>query len=174
MKWKEKVYRTFTKLTKEEPSFSKQYDDLKVEIDEVGIHLAVFGEPFLTLLLDGKKTVESRFSLNNISPFGKVNPGDFVFIKRSGGPICGYFIVRESHYFKTGNRGILENIRKNFGKQICDNAVEDFWKHRQRSNYISLFEVAYAGRLSAVTIDKRDRTAWTVIRTSLKDQIMQI
>lgn len=171
MKWKEKVYRTFTRIAKEDPTLNKQYADLKFETSEVGIHLAVFGEPFLTLLLDGRKTVESRFSLNNISPFAKVSPGDFVFIKKTGGPICGYFIVKESHYFKTANRSILEKIKKNFGKQICDDAIPDFWKTRQSSNYISLLEVAKTGKLAALEIEKRDRTAWTVIRSSIGELI---
>lgn len=172
MKWKEKVYKHFIRLSKEDEEIIKQFQIKKVEANDIGIHLAIFSEPFLTLLLDGKKTVESRFSINNIAPFGKVNPGDFVFIKKSGGAICGYFVVGESHYFKTANKPILENIKKNFGKRICDNAVADFWKARQDCNYISLFEISHSARIRHFEIDKRDRTAWTVIRSSLKDLIL--
>lgn len=172
MKWKEKVYKNFTKIVKEDRKVEKQYRSIKVEPNKVGIHLAIFSEPFLTLLLNGEKTVESRFSLNNIPPFGKVCPGDFVFIKKTGAEICGYFIVKESHYFKTANKAILDNIKKNFGKQICDTAVADFWRSRQSCKYISLFEVADTGRLTPIEIEKKDRTAWVVIRSSVKDLIV--
>ena len=46
-----------------------------------GIHLAIFVEPYLTYVLDGKKTVESRFSINRSPPYKKVKSGDIVFVK---------------------------------------------------------------------------------------------
>src|SRR3954453_16131391 len=54
-----------------------------------GIHLAVFLEPFLGYVLNGSKTVESRFSVNRCAPFGKVHQGDVVLLKRSGRPVVG-------------------------------------------------------------------------------------
>jgi len=59
-----------------------------------GIHLAVFVEPFLGYVLDGSKTVESRFSVNRCAPFGKVNRHDVVLLKRAGGPVVGLAQVR--------------------------------------------------------------------------------
>ena len=52
-------------------------------------HLAVFIEPFLTFVLDGKKKVESRFSINEAAPYRKVHRGDVILIKWSGGPVVG-------------------------------------------------------------------------------------
>lgn len=37
----------------------------------VGIHLAIFAEPFLSMVLSGEKTVESRFSRNRCAPTAK-------------------------------------------------------------------------------------------------------
>src|SRR5215210_2794220 len=64
------------------------------ELPSCGIHLAVFVEPFLDYVLDGSKTVESRFSVNRCAPFGKVSPGDMVLLKRAGGPVVGIARVR--------------------------------------------------------------------------------
>jgi hypothetical protein len=36
------------------------------------VHLAVFVELFLSSLLDGTKTIESRFGLRRSAPFGRV------------------------------------------------------------------------------------------------------
>src|SRR3954452_24578662 len=54
-----------------------------------GVHLAVFVEPYLGYVLDGSKTVESRFSVNRCAPFGKVRRGDIILLKRSGGGVVG-------------------------------------------------------------------------------------
>lgn len=40
------------------------------------IHLAILTEPYLEWILSGKKTVESRFSIHRVPPFGVVSPGD--------------------------------------------------------------------------------------------------
>jgi len=56
-------------------------------------HLAVFTEPYLSLLLQGKKTVESRWMRNKIAPYGKVHSGDLVYVKKSGGPVMASFRV---------------------------------------------------------------------------------
>lgn len=38
------------------------------KIKSKNIHLGVFSEPYLTYMLKGEKTIESRFSKNRIAP----------------------------------------------------------------------------------------------------------
>jgi len=64
------------------------------------IHLAVFVEPFLTFVLEGRKTVESRFSIHRRPPFGCVRSGDLVLIKESGGPIVAMAEVSRVWYYQ--------------------------------------------------------------------------
>jgi len=40
------------------------------------LHLAIFVEPYLSFILDGRKTVESRFSSVRCAPYKRVLPGD--------------------------------------------------------------------------------------------------
>ena len=47
------------------------------------VHLAILLEPYLGFILEGSKTVESRFSKNRIPPFKMVERGDVVLLKRS-------------------------------------------------------------------------------------------
>ena len=41
------------------------------EIKNTQLHLGIFTEPYLTYMLDGKKTIESRFSKNKIAPYNQ-------------------------------------------------------------------------------------------------------
>src|SRR3569833_1544843 len=83
-----------------------------------GTHLAVFVEPFLSFLLEGRKTVESRFSVNRCAPYRSVNAGDLVIIKMSGGPIVAIAEVSKVWFYELDEKG-LAVIRTRFGRQLC-------------------------------------------------------
>src|ERR1700686_1163065 len=65
-----------------------------------GIHLAVLVEPYLSLILDGKKTIESRFSTNRHAPFEQVQRGDVLILKRSSGPVEGLCTVSDAWFYQ--------------------------------------------------------------------------
>ena len=64
-----------------------------VSAPPVSLHLAVLVQPYLDFILDGQKTIESRFSIRPIPPYRRVESGDIVLLKASGGPIVGAFFV---------------------------------------------------------------------------------
>src|SRR5688572_10035738 len=72
---------------RDNPFWTKRLAALDGGADRVRIHLAVFIEPYLEFVLDGTKTVESRFSINRCVPFERANEGDIVLLKRSGGSV---------------------------------------------------------------------------------------
>jgi hypothetical protein len=45
----------------------------------------------LAPLLEGIKTIESRFSRARRAPYGVLSPGDIVAVKRPGGPVVAAF-----------------------------------------------------------------------------------
>ena len=45
------------------------------------IHLAIMVEPYLSLILQGIKTMESRFSQKMMQPFHRVSKGDIIILK---------------------------------------------------------------------------------------------
>ena len=44
-------------------------------------HLAILRQPFFDMVLNGEKTIESRWSMNKIAPYKKVNIGDEILLK---------------------------------------------------------------------------------------------
>jgi hypothetical protein len=74
------------------------YDDwsvLRGAIGRQGVHLAVMVEPYLSFLLQGRKSIESRFSRNAIAPYYQIETGDLVLLKLTGGPVLGCFTAAE-------------------------------------------------------------------------------
>lgn len=51
------------------------------------LHLAVMAEPYLTRILQGEKTLESRLSRNRIPPYGRLDVGDVVLMKKPAGTL---------------------------------------------------------------------------------------
>lgn len=77
------------------------------------IHIAIMVEPFLSYVLNGKKTIESRINKTKSAPYGKVSRGDIVFLKRSGGFIVGMFRASDVCYISIESEKVLEMIKEN-------------------------------------------------------------
>ena len=125
------------------------------------LHLAIFVEPYLTFILDGKKTVESRFSCVRCAPFDKVRANDLILLKRSGGAVAGICRVEAAWFYKI-NRDVLTEIRHNFAAQICP-AESGFWSERAASSYATLISLVDVVRVPEFRIKKRDRRGWVTI-----------
>jgi hypothetical protein len=126
------------------------------------LHLAIFVEPFLTFVLDGRKTIESRFSIHRRPPFGCVRSGDLVLIKRSGGPIVALAEVSQVWYYELDSEA-WDFIRRKFSKQLC---IDDpgFWESKSSAYFATLMRFAHIEKLAEILCSKRDRRGWVVLR----------
>ena len=128
----------------------------------VGLHLAVFNEPFLGFIADGTKTIESRFSKNRIAPFERIAKGDIILLKRPGEGITGVCIVDKVWFYRL-LPGTIASIRSEFGLGIC--AEDDkFWDDRKEASYCTLMWVSRYMGFESIPITKRDRRGWVVLR----------
>lgn len=125
---------------------------------EAGLHLAVLTEPFCSLLLDGAKTIESRFSRVRCAPYGTLAKDDIVVVKKTGGPVTGAFqagTVRSYHL--TPAR--FAQLRDQYAAQICADDNQ-FWADRADCAYATLVDVIHVRLLPAWAFPKKDRRGW--------------
>jgi hypothetical protein len=125
------------------------------------IHLAVFVEPFLQFLLDGRKTVESRFSIHRRAPYGCVQSGDLILVKESGGPVVAMAEISEVWYYQLDKQA-WESIRGRFAKQLCVDDP-DFWQSKASSYFATLMQIGRVEKLDPLACSKRDRRGWVVL-----------
>lgn len=128
------------------------------------IHLAVFHEPFLTLLLQGKKTIESRFSVNRIPPYGSVARDDLILLKRNAGPVVGLALAGAPGYYQLDSAA-WEIIRSRFATAICA-PDERFWAERAGARYGTLIPIRTATAVTPFVVAKRDRRGWVILETA--------
>lgn len=122
------------------------------------LHVAVVREPYLQLLLDGRKTIESRFSINRVSPFEDVSAGDVLALKRQSGPVVGLCVVEYAAFYEL-DPPTWHLLRDQFARPLCAED-DEFWATRERARYATLMTVVHAHWIDPVRVAKRDRRGW--------------
>lgn len=133
------------------------------------IHLAILIEPYLSLILKGEKTIESRFTKNRIAPFGQAKSGDIILLKKPGGGIVGVAEI-EIAAFHHLSRYVWVNpqrittamIKRDLNDKIC--ATPEFWGSKKDANYASILWLKNVVTLSEpIPFKQSDRSAWIVL-----------
>lgn len=124
------------------------------------LHMAVMVQPYLDFILQGRKTVESRFSVRPIPPYRRVSPGDLILMKASGGPLVGAFTATSIWTYQL-DPDSWEELRSTHADALC---VDDgFWRERAAAEYATLMLVSNVLRLPSLRIGKKDRRGWVVL-----------
>jgi hypothetical protein len=127
------------------------------------IHLAIFVEPYLKFILEGRKTIESRFNSRRCAPYQKVQVGDILLLKRSGGPVVGLCEVAGVWFYRLDPQS-WETIRREFTQALC---VQDpsFWENRQHASYATLIRIQHVCPIAPAKFSKYDRRGWVLLTT---------
>jgi|ERR1035438_4492210 ASC-1-like (ASCH) protein len=134
----------------------------KLSSNHFSLHLAIFREPYLKFIMEGKKKIETRFAKRSCAPFEQVSDGDVVLLKKSGGEVSGICEVEKVWFYHLDPEAFAF-IKKQFGKLIC--AVNDsFWTERECKTVATLMLIKNVIPISGVQIKKRDRRGWVVLQ----------
>ena len=131
------------------------------KIKNTSLHLGIFTEPYLTYMLEGKKTIESRFSKNKILPYNQISKDDIVIVKKSSGNVVAYFTIKEALFFNL-NETSIDEIKTKYNKQLC--VDESFWGSKSNSNYATLIIIDGIVKLSPFHIDKKGMQTWIKLK----------
>ncbi|HXC35284.1 MAG TPA: ASCH domain-containing protein [Candidatus Acidoferrales bacterium] len=135
----------------------------KLSKDNFGLHLAIFREPYLTFIMEGKKKIETRFAKRPCPPFEKVSTGDVVLLKPVGGDVVGVCEIEQVWFYHLDPEAFAF-IKDHFGEMICP-ADGSFWTERESKNVATLMLVKNVVPISDLRIEKRDRRGWVTYHT---------
>lgn len=144
-------------------SFWESYLERLKFLDSVPftLHLAILVEPYLQFILDGKKTVESRFSTRRFAPYNHVDKGDVVLLKQSSGPIVGICQVAYVWFYQLDPES-WRTIKKDFTAAICAQDP-NFWREREAASFATLMRIQHVKSISPIKFNKRDRRGWVIL-----------
>lgn len=126
-------------------------------------HLAIFKGEVGEWILQGKKTIESRFSQKKIAPFGLISTRDLVYIKPSGKDIIGQFRVKKVIFYDGLSFEDIKVIKRDYGKVLAmDNS---YWQRKKDSKYGTLIFIGESTRFitSPLKPSKKDLRGWVVL-----------
>lgn len=136
-----------------------QYWISKIEaLSDSHLHVAVMVEPYITKIMKGEKTIESRFSQNKIVPWGRIFPGDIIIIKRSGGGFEAAFEAGEVISKELTSSSEVEQIKNDFNDRLC--IENDWWEKKLKSRYVTLIPITHLLRFNSFVIKFKNRQAW--------------
>jgi hypothetical protein len=149
-------------INNKDKKFNKIKTTTNHQIFRVGVHLAIFIKPYLQYIIEGKKTMESRFSVNRIAPFKKIFQGDLILLKKSGGLVVGFCLVKEVWFYQL-NPSTWNKIRNNFESELC---IKDpqFWESKKHTLYATLIKLGEFNAFSPIRFKKKDRRGWVVLK----------
>ncbi|WP_439880934.1 ASCH domain-containing protein [Pontibacter sp. MBLB2868] len=161
--WKDSLYTALNRVLLYDDYWRQVFNNELYKCN-IRVHLGVFVEPYLQYILDGQKTLESRFSVNQTSPYKKVGKGDIILIKKSGGPIVGVCRVTEAWSYEL-DKSLWEEIKGVHAKALCINNPE-FWERKKNANYATLMKITNVKLLEqSINFIKADRRGWIVLDT---------
>lgn len=126
-------------------------------------HLAIFKKGVGGDILNGKKTIETRFSKAKIAPFNQISAGDLVYIKPVGKDIIGQFRVKKVIFYDGLDPWDVDKIKKDFGKEIA--ADEAYWQRKNTAKYGTLIFIGQVTPFitAPLRFPKKDLRGWVVL-----------
>jgi hypothetical protein len=124
------------------------------------LHLAILREPYLSLVLVGRKSIESRFVRTRRPPYHCASPGDALILKRSSGPVLGIALVEKASFHEL-TPSAFAKIKNEFSHAL---AVPDrFWKEKSGARYATLLYLSHVLPLPPIPCAKTDRQPWVIL-----------
>jgi ASC-1-like (ASCH) protein len=124
-------------------------------------HLVILKKPYLDAILQGRKTVESRFYQTRQFWLSRVAPGDKLFLKASSGPVMATAIVASMKYFDSLTSSRLADLKKQHNQHILGD--EQYWQDKMNSRFGILVWLKDVKPIAPKFIKKADWRAWVLL-----------
>ncbi len=124
-------------------------------------HLVILKRPYLEAVLAGRKQIESRFIKTRRAHFGRVLPGDKLFLKESGGLVCAIAsIAAVRNFTELTPKRILE-LKEQYNHLICGS--NKYWQSKMDCRFGFLVWLKDVEPIEPMRIHKKDWRAWVVL-----------
>jgi len=124
-------------------------------------HLAILKRPYLDAVLEGRKRIESRFGTTKRPVFGRVLPGDTLFLKLSAGPVCATATVATVEDFNDLTPQKMLRLKLLHNQYIL--GTDEYWQSKFDSKFGLLVWLKDVRPIEPVRIQKKDWRAWVVL-----------
>ena len=130
-------------------------------VRKLNYHLAILKKPYLDAILDGRKTIESRFYQTRHKWLPQVGAGDKLFLKVSSGPVMATATISSVRHFDNLNVRQITELKKQYNQQIAGD--DQYWAEKISSRFGILVWLKDVRPITPRFITKADWRAWVVL-----------
>ena len=134
-------------------------------------HLVIVSKPYLTRILTGEKSIESRFSKVASVPHGAVFPDDVLLLKETSGPLRAIAVVSFVSTHGPLSPGQAQELMRRHQERL--RLDEGFVAAKRNSRYATLMQLDGVFETPALQISKRDRRPWVVLNVSAQREFFR-
>lgn len=125
-------------------------------------HLVILKRPYLKMILDGRKRIELRLHKTRQPAFGRVWPGDKLFLKASSGPVCATATAEDVKSFENLTTERILEIKRRYNHDI--GGPDEYWRDRMECKFCFLVWLEDIKTIEPIRIQKKDWRAWVVLK----------
>jgi hypothetical protein len=100
------------------------------------VHVAILRAEYLSMILDGRKTIESRLTRTPMPPFDRIKSGERIFFKQSSGPYRATAIAGDVRCERLAGPTQVAALQARFNDAICGAA--DYWHLKRDARFATL------------------------------------
>lgn len=128
----------------------------------MAIHVAILQSPYLNAVLEGRKTMESRLTRTAQPPYGAIDAGERIFLKRSGGSFVATAQAGAVHSFDQLTPGDVDKLRRRFNAAVGGDPA--YWQRKRDARFATFIELRDVRPISiGPTYRKSAYKAWFVL-----------
>ena len=122
-------------------------------------HIVILKKKYLDLILEGKKTIESRWSMNKRVPYNKIKIGDTLYLKETGKDVTFKVNVKDVKFYEL-NEDVVDEILDKYGDDICINKEN---KESYNKKYCTLIWIDNIKEIEPFKVKKSYGSGWIVL-----------
>lgn len=133
-------------------------------------HVAIMRKSWKLIpkILEGRKKIESRWSVNKVLPWGKIKKGDTVYFKNAGEPVTVKAEVFKVTPFGDLTQAKVRRIIRDYGGEgkVCLSNLEDSYEWARNKRYCTLIYLNKVSKIEQFEINKNGfgiGAAWLTI-----------
>ncbi len=136
-------------------------------------HLMIVHPRYIAPLLSGTKSLESRLGQDRRAPFGRVSPGDTIYIKPTGKRVVAKAVVRTVEEYEDLTPDDILNLRESYDSRIMGG--DHYWESKSNAKYATLIGFEKVTMLQDDTCVPAEllvpnRNAWRILEEQETDR----